>query len=96
LGALNSGSDFDGIAVSNGFYQVLSVLAPLVSAKSRSRVEESGPARPHTNGAAVSDKSPRQHMTKNSGKSLKAKRAEKRAKADRQTSTEATLHFKNH
>jgi hypothetical protein len=35
-------------------------------------------------------------MTKKSGKSLKAKRAEKRAKDDRQTSTEATLHFKNH
>lgn len=30
----------------------------------------------------MADKSPRQHMTKKSGKSLKEKRAEKHAKAD--------------
>lgn len=30
----------------------------------------------------MADKSPRQHMSKKSGKSLKEKRADKRAKAD--------------
>jgi hypothetical protein len=30
----------------------------------------------------MADKSPRQHMSKKAGKSLKEKRAEKRAKAD--------------
>jgi hypothetical protein len=42
----------------------------------------------------VSDKSPRQAMAKKSGKSLKEKRADKRAKTDQQSSTEASLHFK--
>jgi hypothetical protein len=31
----------------------------------------------------MADKSPRQHMSKKAGKSLKEKRAEKQAKADR-------------
>ena len=44
----------------------------------------------------MADKSPRQTMTKKSGKSLKQKRAEKRAKAERSSSTEALLHFKKH
>lgn len=48
------------------------------------------------NGAVMSDKSPRQTMTKKSGKSLKEKRAEKRAKAEHLSSTEASLHFKKH
>jgi hypothetical protein len=42
----------------------------------------------------MSDKSPRQTMTKKSGKSLKQKRADKRAKAEQPSSTEALLHFK--
>lgn len=42
----------------------------------------------------MSDKSPRQTMTKKSGKSLKEKRAEKRAKAGQVSRTEALLHAK--
>ena len=42
----------------------------------------------------MSDKSPRQSMTKKSGKSLKEKRAAKQAKASRTSSTEALLHVK--
>jgi hypothetical protein len=47
-------------------------------------------------GPMMSDKSPRQAMTKKSGKSLKDKRADKRGKAARDTasSTEAILHNK--
>jgi hypothetical protein len=48
------------------------------------------------NGATMSDKSPRQSMTKKSAKSLKEKRADKRAKAEHSSSTEAQLHFKKH
>jgi len=51
---------------------------------------------PQANGAAMSDKSPRQTMTKKSGKSLKEKRADKRAKAERTSSTDALLHPKKH
>jgi hypothetical protein len=40
----------------------------------------------------MSDKSPRQTMTKKTGKSLKEKRAEKRSKADNASSTETLLH----
>jgi hypothetical protein len=40
----------------------------------------------------MSDKSPRQTMAKKSGKSLKEKRAAKRAKDDHTSSTEALLH----
>lgn len=36
----------------------------------------------------MADKSPRQHMSKKAGKSLKEKRAEKHAKADAKTKTE--------
>jgi hypothetical protein len=36
----------------------------------------------------MADKSPRQHMSKKAGKSLKEKRAEKRAKANTKTRTE--------
>ncbi|MFZ0832050.1 MAG: hypothetical protein WAM92_02995 [Mycobacterium sp.] len=42
----------------------------------------------------MSDKSPRQTMTKKSGKSLKEKRAEKRAKTQQPSSTDALLHPK--
>jgi hypothetical protein len=42
----------------------------------------------------MSDKSPRQTMTKKSGKSLKEKRAAKHGKADQVSSTEALLHTK--
>jgi hypothetical protein len=44
----------------------------------------------------MSDKSPRQTMTKKTGKSLKEKRAEKRAKAEHQSSTDSLLHPKKH
>jgi hypothetical protein len=44
----------------------------------------------------MADKSPRQTMAKKSGKSLKEKRADKRAKADHSSTTEVQLHFKKH
>lgn len=39
----------------------------------------------------MADKSPRQHMAKKSGKSLKEKRADKHAKADQRNQVAATL-----
>ena len=36
----------------------------------------------------MADKSPRQHMSKKAGRSLKEKRAEKKAKADAKSRTE--------
>lgn len=42
----------------------------------------------------MADKSPRQTMSKKSGKSLKEKRADKRAKATPTSSTEDALHHK--
>jgi len=42
----------------------------------------------------MSDKSPRQAMTKKSGKSLKEKRAAKNAKADQTATVDSTLHSK--
>lgn len=42
----------------------------------------------------MSDKSPRQTMTKKSGKSLKEKRAAKNSKADNMSATEAAIHPK--
>jgi hypothetical protein len=42
----------------------------------------------------MSDKSPRQTMTKKSGASLKEKRAKKRAKDAQISQTEALLHIK--
>ena len=42
----------------------------------------------------MSDKSPRQTMTKKSGKSLKEKRAAKNAKAEQSASIETSLHPK--
>jgi hypothetical protein len=42
---------------------------------------------PQLQGAYMADKSPRQSMSKKSGKSLKEKRADKRAKADHSSST---------
>jgi hypothetical protein len=47
---------------------------------------------PNFKGPVMSDKSPRQAMAKKSGKSLKEKRAAKRAKGDHTSSTEALLH----
>ena len=45
----------------------------------------------------MADKSPRQAMTKKSGKTLKEKRAVKRAKADGASSTvDDVLHIKKH
>jgi hypothetical protein len=40
-------------------------------------------------GATMSDKSPRQHMTKKSAKSIKEKRAEKRAKGHEKSFSES-------
>ena len=45
-------------------------------------------------GQPMADKSPRQGMTKKSGKSLKEKRADKRAKSDTTSGTENLLHGK--
>jgi hypothetical protein len=42
----------------------------------------------------MSDKSPRKTMTKKSGKSLKEKRADKRAKTTQVSQTDALLHTK--
>jgi hypothetical protein len=44
----------------------------------------------------MSDKSPRQTMTKKTGKSLKEKRAVKRAKNDQISQAETVLHPKKH
>ena len=65
----------------------------------RRKLRPSGPSRPPTNkGPTMADKSPRQAMTKKSGKSLKEKRAVKRAKADHRTSSavDDVLHTKKH
>lgn len=43
----------------------------------------------------MSDKSPRQTMTKKTGKSLKEKRAAKRKKGDQVSQAEAVLHTKS-
>src|SRR3954447_6671724 len=58
----------------------------------------SGPNQgPHDQGLAMSDKSPRQTMSKKPGKSLKEKRAAKHAKvAARASKTEALFHDKKH
>jgi hypothetical protein len=42
----------------------------------------------------MADKSPRQTMTKKSGKTLKQKRADKRGKPAHQSATETLLHIK--
>jgi hypothetical protein len=44
----------------------------------------------------MADKSPRKTMSKKSGKSLKQKRADKRAKAERASSTTDILHLQKH
>jgi hypothetical protein len=44
----------------------------------------------------MADKSPRQHMSKQAGKSLKEKRAEKHAKADANHKTEIIPPTKKH
>ena len=51
----------------------------------RFTLEEPGPARPHTKGSAMSDRSPRQSLSKKSDRTLKQKRADKRAKAEQAT-----------
>ena len=45
-------------------------------------------------GPVMADKSPRQTMSKKSGKSLKEKRADKHTKARRAASTDALFHDK--
>lgn len=42
----------------------------------------------------MADKSPRNSMTKKSAKSIKEKRADKRAKSDHSSAVETTLHPK--
>ncbi len=49
---------------------------------------------PQSEGVAMSDKSPRQTMTKKSGKSLKEKRADKRSKVVEVSQAESLLHSK--
>jgi hypothetical protein len=49
---------------------------------------------PQSEGVAMSDKSPRQTMTKKSGKSLKEKRADKRSKVVEGSQAESLLHSK--
>lgn len=44
----------------------------------------------------MADKSPRQHMSKKAGKSLKEKRAEKHAKVDAKNKTEIVQPGKKH
>jgi hypothetical protein len=44
----------------------------------------------------MADKSPRQHLSKQAGKSLKEKRAEKHAKADSKNKTEIVPPDKKH
>jgi hypothetical protein len=44
----------------------------------------------------MADKSPRQHMSKKAGKSLKEKRADKHAKSDAKTHTEIVPPTKKH
>lgn len=51
---------------------------------------------PNYQGVYMADKSPRQTMSKKSGKSLKQKRADKRAKAQRASSTTDVLHIQKH
>ncbi|MFG1934696.1 hypothetical protein ACGFK1_29275 [Mycobacterium sp. NPDC048908] len=57
--------------------------APLIGVRSGDR-DRPGP---QLLGAYMADKSPRQSMSKKSGKTLKEKRADKRAKAERSSST---------
>jgi hypothetical protein len=67
------------------------MFAPLKGVRSGNR-DQPGPT---IKGPAVTDKSPRQTMTKKSGKSLKEKRAAKHAKvAARASLTEALFHDK--
>ena len=44
----------------------------------------------------MADKSPRQHMSKKPGKSIKEKRAEKHAKGDQRNQVATTLPDKKH
>ena len=44
----------------------------------------------------MADKSPRQHQSKKSGKSLKEKRVEKKAKADSPSQMDRLTHDKKH
>ncbi len=44
----------------------------------------------------MTDKSPRQTMTKKSGKSLKEKRAAKKGKSEQNSSTDAVFNTKKH
>jgi hypothetical protein len=47
-------------------------------------------------GSIMADKSPRQHLSKQAGKSLKEKRAEKHAKADSKNKNEIVPPDKKH
>jgi hypothetical protein len=51
---------------------------------------------PTLKGATMADKSPRQHMSKKAGKSLKEKRAEKHAKAESKSKIEIIPQAKKH
>jgi hypothetical protein len=60
---------------------------PRVSGVARS-VDTNGAVEAPDQGAAMADKSPRQHLSKKAGKSIKEKRAEKSAKANAKNKTE--------
>jgi hypothetical protein len=58
-------------------------------------IEEAG-SRFLIEGAVMADKSPRQHMSKKAGKSLKEKRAEKHLKAEAKNKTQIVPPGKHH
>jgi len=60
------------------------------------RIVESGSQPGSQRGSTMSDKSPRQHMSKQAGKSLKEKRADKHAKADASNKIEIVPPSKKH
>jgi hypothetical protein len=55
---------------------------------------EPGLLRSHIKGTLMTDKSPRQSMSKKSGKSIKEKRAAKKVKSEQTSSTDAVFHNK--
>ena len=71
-------------------------VAAATAGRGRRTVNSAEPSRLPDQGAAMADKSPRQHMSKKAGKSLKEKRAEKHAKAEAQSKIEIIPHGKKH
>ena len=69
---------------------------PHASATRTRRIVEPGSQPGFQPGSTMADKSPRQHMSKQAGKSLKEKRAEKHAKADASNKIEIVPPRKKH